>query len=324
VGTRRLNNGQRKNLFTRLLNIVNRQLPSALVKRRNPLFERQLKLLRWPPTYRMNSRFVPVSKMATLKEYTFRMGCFVPLLFAILVTAAIANDRYWGASLTYILLADLGFSLLCNVYYAITAINTIFPQIKDARWEPLRLTALSESDILMANYAIIQIRVWRVAVIEVAARMVIGLTTTLLLIHAMLRTPNYSTSYGIENIVFLVIVAIICVYALEPLWRMRAVTLIGMTMATWFHDYGVAVIVTFAAVLALLLAEIIVLVCSLWFDIAFGVSIFFRNYSYSNGLVELFIFALCTPLPIIGLYLLFKLVQYLVLARLERVAFRNI
>ena len=78
----------RQTFFTRLMNIVNRQLPSALIRRRNPLFERQLKLLKWPPTSRMNSRFIPISKMAVLKEYTFRVGCFIPLVFAILVTAA--------------------------------------------------------------------------------------------------------------------------------------------------------------------------------------------------------------------------------------------
>jgi hypothetical protein len=319
--------GQRKSFVTRLSNILNRQLPLALIKTRNPLFERQLKLLKWPPASRLDSRFIPISKVAILKDYTWRIGCFIPLIFAIPIAVTALSSPYSDYFLSYMLFAALGFSLLCNIYFALAAINTILPQIKDARWESLRLTALTESDILLANYATIQMRVWRVVVVEVAVRVFTGLTTALLLIRAILRMVSYSRSFGIEYMgVYLVIVTIIGVYILEPLWRMRAVTLIGMTIATWLDDYGIAVIVAFAAVLALLVAEIIVIVCSLWFDVAIAASIFIGDsYTVASSVVlALLIFVLCAPLPVVGLYVLFRVVQSLVFARLERVAFRNV
>lgn len=322
--TRQLETGQRRNLFARLLDIINHQLPSALIQRRNPLFERQLKLLKWPPTSRMSSRFIPISKMAVLKEYTFRVGCFIPLVFSILITAATIGGP--NNYLLFILFAAVAFGLLCSVYYVLAAINTIYPQSRNIEWESLRLTLLTEADILMANYATIQVRVWRTMVVEVAVRVFLSLVCTLELIQSYLSALRYSSPNGVEAFeVILAFVIIVTAFIVEPLWRMRTVTLIGITMATWFQDYGAALIAAIAGVLGLVIAEIIVISCTLWINFAFAISAFF-NFEYSdtgNAALMLPFFVLCATLPICGLYLLFRLVRLLVSARLERVAFRG-
>ena len=211
------------------------------------------------------------------------------------------------------------------MYYVLVAINTVYPQIKNAAWEPLRLTSLTESDILIANYATIQVRVWQTMVVEVAVRVFIGLTSTLVLIQSYLSALRYSSSNGIEAFeVILGFVIILTAFIVEPFWRMQTVTLIGITAATWFQDYGVALIVAIAAVLGLVLAEIIVIFCTLWINFAFAISALFNAYyDTGNAVLMLPFFGACATLPICGLYLLFRLARLLVSARLERVAFRG-
>src|SRR5262249_40112815 len=142
----------------------------------------------------------------------------------------------------------VGFSILCTIYYAVTAVNNINPQMSAAQWEPLRLTALTENDILLANYAAIQVRVWRIMIIEIATRVTAALVLFLCVVYViLLGWPGPSSpALGYVGLFFAVMV-IAAILVIEPLWRMRVVTLIGMTMATWSNNYVVAVMGTFAS-----------------------------------------------------------------------------
>jgi len=149
-----------------LTRMIDSQLPTALIKRPNPLFDRLFNRLRWPPARRMDSHYVPISKIALIRRFTV-VGCLIPFL---LIMPIVISDYGWNIVLSWVSLIAGAFGLLADIYYAITAINNIAPQITGQQWELLRLTTMTEADILLANYATIQIRVWRVTVIETALR----------------------------------------------------------------------------------------------------------------------------------------------------------
>src|SRR5258708_5012524 len=104
----------------------------------NPVFERQGRLLRWPPASRLiNRQLIVDAKLAGLKRYTFTFGCLVPLLLVILLSILVNRDSrglylFLNNLLPFGAFAALGFSLLCNIYYVVAAINAILPQMNTA------------------------------------------------------------------------------------------------------------------------------------------------------------------------------------------------
>ncbi len=148
-------------------------LPTSTIKKRNPLFDRQIRTLRWPRGLRPDelntaeAREIQAAKIRGLKRYTRRYGLIVPMLCACVGAAILSRPYYvsmWFG--LFLLYGPIGLSLLCNLYYAVTAVNRITHQSTMEQWELLRLTKLTERDILQANYATIQVRAWRLAVIE--------------------------------------------------------------------------------------------------------------------------------------------------------------
>ena len=313
--------GEGRNPFIRLGNLVSRQLPSAMIRRHNPVFERQLKRLQWPPA-RMDSRFIPISKMTLLKRYTYT-GCCIPIVLVFPFLGAI-GEPFWISLVQPIVFISVGFSLLANIYYMSAAINSIVPQISSGQWEPLRLTSLTESDILLAYYAAVQIRVWRITVIDVAARIFVGLMFVLFIGYNLWRITSELNGFTITGIgAFLSVSVLVSGYIFEPLWRMRVVTLMGMIAAAWIRDYGIAVILSFAAILVLVLLEGGIIIGISWVAILLIIPAILRDYGYGNFVFGLFILAFFSITLVVGLFFFFKAAQAVVFSQLKRVAFRS-
>jgi hypothetical protein len=109
-------------------------------------------------------------------------------------------------------------------------------------------------------------------------------------------------------------------YVLEPLWRMRAITLIAMMVTTWLKEYAAALAVTFIIMVMLLLVQSALLLGVLQPFVRIGFIGRYRSPGY--GLVILAQF-LGAGLMDMGLYLLFKAVRQAAFWTLKRVAFRS-
>jgi hypothetical protein len=137
---------------------------------------------------------------------------------------------------------------------------------------------------------------------------------------------NYrNTSFGATYaFVMLGQLATLLVYTVEPLWRMRVMTLIGMTTATGSsHEYGVTVISALAWVIGFLLAEFVVNAL-LSFAGSFVLSLSFNSNGSAMDQITLLAFVVIQVVVATGgLYLFFRIVNRRLFRRLERVAFHE-
>lgn len=284
--------------FTGITQLIDSQLPTTLIKRPNPLFERQIQQLSRP------------LNIARLRRFTY-IGVLIAVLVT-LPTIMFLSSRYWVDFVGHGTLIATGLSLLADIVYMVVAINSTVPQTKDGQWELLRLTSLTETDILMATYATIQIRVWRATVIDTAVR---GVVSLMALAYFGYCLSIYSAG-GVSYITQLLVPMVTTIgFILEPLWRMRTITLLAMTTATWFRDYGIAVVVTFVGVILLLMVELIVV---LLLGIIISV---LPTLSYASSTLGIIFFVVRVAVFMVGFVLFFKGVNTLIFRRLLRAAF---
>jgi hypothetical protein len=301
-----------------LISLLNSQLPTALIKNHNPLFDRQLWLLRWPDirisrwsTTSSISDFIRSATTAAISRFTVRYALIFPIVFGIFVAFLIfPSFRYQYSAFPNLLLGTLGFSCLCDLYYAVTTINGISHQMVTEQWDSLRLTLLTKEDILLANYATAQIRAWRLVIVEVGIRVIFCLSLVLIGIASVRLTAD-SLDNLIQGGLILGILAI--GYILEPLWRMRTVTLLSMTMTTWMNNYATVIAVSFAALIGLLLLQAGVL---------FGVVRFFDSL-FLNSYPDFGKQVIAISSLVGAIYLYFRVVRGALFRLLKRVAFRG-
>src|SRR5262245_35915902 len=79
---------QREAIYARVVSLLNSQLPLALIQKRNPLFDRQLWLLRWPKIRVSHwsatssiSGFIRSATAAAINRFTLRYALIFPIVF---------------------------------------------------------------------------------------------------------------------------------------------------------------------------------------------------------------------------------------------------
>lgn len=309
---------QYRTLYRRFVSLLNSQMPVALITKRNPLFDRQLWLLRWPEirvsrwsTTGSISGFIRSATAAAISRFTVRYALIVPIVFGTFAAFLFfPSFRYQYSVFPNLLLGTLGFSCLCDLYYAVTTINGISQQIVTEQWDSLRLTMLTHEDILLANYATAQIRAWRLVIVEIGIRVIFCLCLFLIGIVSVQITADRLDDLIQGGL----IVGILAIgYILEPLWRMRTVTLLSMTMTIWLNNYATVIAVSLAALIGLLLLQAGVL----FGVVRFFDSLFLNRYrGFSSQVIAI-------SAVVSAIYLYFRVVRGALFRLLERVAFRG-
>lgn len=190
------------------------------------------------------------------------------------------------------------------------AVHSISGEVNARRWDLLRLTALHVQGIASAKYAVAQLRVWRMMVIMVSAR--VAAIWIMLLIYFVLP-PLMLGSYAfdhlaaffaapLENTVLLgigVLTAII--YVLEPYWRMKAMTAMGMMVSTYELNTALAMLAGVGIIFAVWLLQLII-AASLIFGLGLLATLFFISSSALLVLGYLLLSAVVIGLTIYGFY----------------------
>src|SRR5215510_3131782 len=133
---------------------LDRQLPHALITRRNPVFEYDLRRVRWLRTPR------------GLRRYSLYLLIGIPLALIVLeLSNAISygstvytNGNYvdrLAVDLVWLIgLATVVVVFVADMYYLAVTIASLNRLIDTGQWDVLRLTALRNEDLLLAKYAI--------------------------------------------------------------------------------------------------------------------------------------------------------------------------
>jgi len=307
--------------------LVDRQLPHALVAPDNPLFRYELRK-------HVRHRSTP----ADLKRYgLWVLGLFFggSTLLCTCATSFVFNRSYptdralfsfvTGGTviLPLIMLISVGATLGADWYYILATGDSISRPVTAGQWDILRLTALPERAILMAKYAVVQINGWQLVTVDMAARMVgatyIGGLAFLLVVY----DDPYGPDVQIRVIIFLVLFAIFAVtYVLEPLWRMRAFTALGLAISAQAHDSQFAPLVGFGVWLTIRLLQLTLIglvACGTLNTLLYAGASAISRYDFASWIG----YAVLCLIVAATIYTFYKVLQTVCLRRAMRFAFRS-
>ncbi len=233
--------------------MFNRYIPHALILGENPVFIQENRRVRWPRS------------VQDLKRYTWNtlIGVHVVVLgTAVLArlaygTTLAAQRNYYGGFYLLVIFANLGITLVADLYNVLMTVAIVNHEVSSRAWDVLRLTNVDERMIVSARYANAQIRAWRMLVLEIAFRILAIVLLPFFLALEAILTVVMSTLSLAAGYMFLVaavgvvvaflspIIYLVCVA--EPIWRMRALTALGIEAALETRSLTLATLLALGA-----------------------------------------------------------------------------
>ncbi len=181
------------------------------------------------------------------------------------------------------------------------AIGSVGREIVSGRWDLLRLTLLRIDQIVAAKHGAAQTRAWRLMTLLIGARLAITAMIIISLVMMFLRDQSYgfyqySPILLFRDLVVYGFIALAClVYVIEPFWRTRAVTALGVAISARTQQHAFGVLAALAAVMALWLAQGCVLLAMGAFASAFIVPLALAETSAIQ-------ITICSPLLLLGMF----------------------
>jgi hypothetical protein len=235
--------------------MFDRYIPHALILGENPVFIQENRRVHWPRS------------VQDLKRYTWNtlIGVHVVVLgTAVLArlaygTTLAAQRNYYGGFYLLVIFANLGITLVADLYNVLMTVAIVNHEVSSRAWD-VRLTNVDERMIVSARYANAQIRAWRMLVLEIAFRILAIVLLPFFLALEAILTVAMSTLNLVAGYMFLVavvgvvvaflspIIYLVCVA--EPIWRMRALTALGIEAALETRSLTLATLLALGAWLA--------------------------------------------------------------------------
>jgi hypothetical protein len=209
------------------------------------------------------------------------------------------------------------------------ALRSISGEVTAGRWDLLCLTALNIRGITHAKHAVAQLQTWRAMLLLAGARFaVIWLSLLAYYLLPVILTADFSiiadvlrriVDYPIEiAAAVLLLGGLSAIYIIEPYWRMRTMTALGMTVSVYVRHVPLAGLVAIGLIGLVWLAQLVVLV-SLLFVLSLFLPIFFVTTMFHLGYLYLIFSCLMVGLTLYGFYNLVKnICLHRVTRRLER------
>lgn len=230
---------------------------------RNPLFALETRRIRWGE----NAQTMTDSSLLLVGAV-----CITVILAWLLIRL---GERYPSRVNDFsILLVAISLiaSLLLDYRCLSTVLGSINGEVAAGRWDLLRMTALEHRQIVAAKYGVAQVRVWRLMTVIVALRVAVSLTAGMSFLLDLLQDTAWSgrTSGEIISVLFgqLMLVVVAVIYVIEPFWRMRMVTALGMAISARARQHVSSLLAGIGALAALWLAQGIIVAA-----MALGVSV---------------------------------------------------
>ncbi|MEO8396477.1 MAG: hypothetical protein ABI700_26015 [Chloroflexota bacterium] len=277
----------------------------------NPLFALDVRRVRWGSSAR------------ALLVYSGRrvaIICCGLLIVWLLVSLRDLQQRSFGDFPFILLIGSFLASLALDFTSMSSALGSINGEITSGRWDLLRLTLVTVPQIVAAMHGAAQVRAWRLMVLVVAVRAAVVL---MLVVSYLIIELNSSLVYGSTPVqtwnditaIFLLL-SLGVLYILEPWWRMRTITALGVAISARARQATSGVLAAVAAIFAIWLLQGV---------IAFALTLAISVILLPLALVEYSAiqFVIISPLAIIGLitvtvYGFYSIVQTWSLRRAER------
>ncbi len=229
----------------------------------NPLFRLEIRRTRWGES------------AETLMRHNLRRPLILGGGLLLVWLYAASRDRY-GRGEEVVIWAFVGslLALLWIDFNSISAaIGSINGEVVAGRWDLLRLTPLTTRQIIAAKHGGAQVRAWRAAMLVIALRVVVILMATGTVIWETVIYGGWGSLRGSDLSSFVVTVISVALisglYILEPLWRLRAITALGVAISARARHQTSSLLTAVGAILALWIVEGFILLAFM-FGIAIG------------------------------------------------------
>lgn len=160
-----------------------------------------------------------------------------------------------------------------------TALNSINGEMQAGTWDLLRLTSVREGELVLAKHAGAQLRAWRVTMRVVGLRAAAGVLglLTVFLERDLRGVFGYSPRGLGDELLYILfsivpILALFMIFILEPIWRMRAVTALGLAVSARSSDGSGSALLAVGTLMAFWLAQLILAPAALMAIWVLGIS----------------------------------------------------
>jgi hypothetical protein len=277
----------------------------------NPVFNfelRRIKRLATPGRLWLYSavvQFVPVLLIALLYFLALRSFISSPGTPSNSLVYNYANayyyhfERQFSSWALLLMLLNAVLFISGSIYAMAVSIHSINHQVSSGHWEMLRLTPLSNEDILEAKEATVHIRAWRVMNLEVAARLALITLLLCFMIFPVRLLLNGEGLFGEtsmwQNIVhsfqispwqtgatLLLSVVALIVFVLEPRWRMRTLSAIGLALSSRVQNLSMASVAGFFGLVGFHFTQVLLTVAFVW-GVNGLIMMAYRNRDFGSG-----------------------------------------
>ncbi len=215
-----------------MLNFLFRDVPHIS---KHPIYTVEAR--RYRPPFREFDTFRRYSQKWLLHAFLWPMA-FYALLYVTGRMEALMMARIWLVILSFFLPLVLDFTSI------LASVNLILKDRKNEHWNLITLTTLNRDEVITAKHLLAQMRVWRFTLV------IIGLRCSLVVLELGINVWDsiylgrniLATMFVDSVLIFLTICMGVVVYILEPLWRMRAVTGVGMMISARLRSLQMAIL----------------------------------------------------------------------------------
>jgi hypothetical protein len=292
----------------------------------NPLFIRDTRRAKWAwPREQLLSRTIRLTLLTHLGMI------LLWVLLSMLWYANIMHNSYYsymaqqayyngsGNAISMLLIGIILAGFALDLGSIQSSLNSINGEVTAGRWDLLRLTALSERGIINAKYSVAQLRAWRSTLRLISARVALVLILVFYLLVMPIFIYGYSTTARglvdsltydpVSTLLGLVVFALISiVFVIEPLWRMKAMTALGLVISSYVQTPAFTALAGIGAVLAIWIAQLVIVIALIAGSTFFVSTLFFAAYygSAATYFVYLLLMGVVTTLTIYGFYYLLQ------------------
>lgn len=152
--------------------------------------------------------------------------------------------------LILLLIASGGAMLLSSLYTVFAAIGSTNREVNSDQWELVRLTNLSQQQLLDALDGVARLRSWPLVMVESGLRLSILVVATLEIIYMLL--VDIDTGYLFINpfcfAVYLFVLVFFAAFILEPIFRARTLVAFCIAVAMYIRALPFALLVGFVGI----------------------------------------------------------------------------
>jgi hypothetical protein len=191
----------------------------------NPLFNLEVRRIRWGVSekhlWRFSARWLIIVSAIVLPLW---------------LLSALPNPVRTGVNDFVLLLVIISFlaGLALDYTCMAAALGSINGELSAGRWDLLRLTSLTIPQIIAAKHGAAQLRAWRMMILVMGLRLAIWLVLGINFV-LLLSQPwglGMTTVEAFTTLVAALMLALLfLIFVIEPFWRMRAVTALGVAIS---------------------------------------------------------------------------------------------